>query len=548
MTISKSTIAKLLFSASLLATAAAASAFAPTVTTAPDQMTDVTGGLWDYKALFTVGETLPNSYQPVGILDGIGAYSLNSTTIRAYVNHELANNVGKPYALSNGKMLTGARISFFDIDKASKGVVDAGLGYSKIIGRDGAEILNNGMTSNGINRFCSASLYEANSFGPGRGLADRIFMAGEETTNGTQYALDTATNTLYAVPWMGRAAWENVALVDTGTTNKVAFLVGDDTDGAPLWLYVGEKKAGGTFLERNGLEGGKLYAWVSDTGETGPSGFNEASGSSRAGSWKEVTVKDATKANTAGYDAVGFADAKTLTDEAKAKGAMGFSRPEDVATNPKDSTLVALASTGSSFDSGADTWGTVYTIDIDFDANGDPSDGTVKIVYNGNLDATRALRSPDNLDWYGADKLLVQEDRSAAWAAEQAFNPNEASILEVGLDGSVKRILEMDRTAVPAGQFDSSASDFGNWESSGIVDVSALFGAQVGSYFLGATQAHSVRFGSAAAPDAQLRTDLREGGQLFLLTSVPEASTWAMLIAGFGFVGSALRRRRAVAA
>jgi len=30
--------------------------------------------------------------------------------------------------------------------------------------------------------------------------------------------------------------------------------------------------------------------------------------------------------------------------------------------------------------------------------------------------------------------------------------------------------------------------------------------------------------------------------------AVPEASTWAMLIAGFGFVGSALRRRRAVAA
>ncbi len=529
------TFSKFLMTASLLATAAAASAFAPTFTTAPDQMTVKAAG-WDYTALFTIGETAPNGFQPVGIMDGIGAYSLNATTVRAFVAHELRATSGKPYALSNGAALTGARITYFDIDKASKGIVDVGQAYGKIIDRAGAEVTASGA---GIARLCSASLFEAGSFA-GRGLADRMFMAGEEGTNGTQYALDPATNTLHAVPAMGRLAWENTALVDTGTANKVAFIIGDDRTGAPLWLYVGDKQPGGDFLERNGLAEGKLYAWKSNSNETGPSGFNEGNGATRSGSWVEVTVKDPAKAGMAGYDAAGYANTATLDAEAKSKGAMGFSRPEDVATNPVDGTLVAFASTGSGFEGGVDAWGTTYTVDIAFDANGNPSDGTLKIVYNGNLDATRALRSPDNLDWSGANTLLIQEDRSTDWASAKGVNAHESGLLEVDMDGNVTRILEMDRFGVPGGQTDSNPLDFGNWENSGIVDVSTLFGAATGTWFLGNVQAHSINLGG---------TDLVEGGQLFLLQAgVPEASTWAMLIAGFGVVGFAARRRRAAAA
>jgi len=40
---------------------------------------------------------------------------------------------------------------------------------------------------------------------------------------------------------MGLAAWENVTELNTGRTDKVAFLVGDDRAGAPLLLYVGDK-------------------------------------------------------------------------------------------------------------------------------------------------------------------------------------------------------------------------------------------------------------------------------------------------------------------
>ena len=61
---------------------------------------------------------------------------------------------------------------------------------------------------------------------------------------------------------MGRAAWESVAALEVPGINKthVAILIGDDRGDAPLLLYVGEKKPGGNFLERNGLTKGRLYA------------------------------------------------------------------------------------------------------------------------------------------------------------------------------------------------------------------------------------------------------------------------------------------------
>ncbi|MBF2022552.1 MAG: hypothetical protein IGR93_21300 [Hydrococcus sp. C42_A2020_068] len=78
-------------------------------------------------------------------------------------------------------------------------------------------------------------------FGEDRGLVDSIFFTGEEKDGGTEFALELETNTLHAVPWLGRAAWENVTEIDTGTTDKVALLVGDDREGAPLLMYVGKK-------------------------------------------------------------------------------------------------------------------------------------------------------------------------------------------------------------------------------------------------------------------------------------------------------------------
>ena len=77
----------------------------------------------------------------------------------------------------------------------------------------------------------------------------------------------TLTNgEMHAAPMLGRGAWENLTLVDTGNPDQVGLLLGDDTVGNLLYLYVGEKNAlgDGRFLDRNGLAQGQLYVWAAD--------------------------------------------------------------------------------------------------------------------------------------------------------------------------------------------------------------------------------------------------------------------------------------------
>ncbi len=234
-------------------------------TTQPAQMTGLNG--YKVNPIFTVGEQI-NDYAPPGILDGLGAFAYDEDTVRVFANHELRAELGYAYTLANGTQLTGARVSYFDINKETRELEDAGLAYDTIINRAG-EVVDEAsdLEFEGINRLCSAQYIEAHQFGEGRGLEDAMFFTGEETSDGgTEFVIDPETKTMYAVPWMGRAAWENVTELDTGTTDKVAILIGDDREAAPLLLYVGEKDNSNPddFLARNGLKGGKLYTWVPD--------------------------------------------------------------------------------------------------------------------------------------------------------------------------------------------------------------------------------------------------------------------------------------------
>jgi hypothetical protein len=91
---------------------------------------------------------------------------------------------------------------------------------------------------------------------------------------------------------------------------------------------------------------------------------------------------------------------------------------------------------------------------------------------------------------------------------------------------TLNRIAQVDRTALPATQTDPSSTDIGNWETSGILDVSTLFGAKPGELLVFDVQAHSLRDGSiitATNIDGNgdgtktRQENLVEGGQLSLL-------------------------------
>ncbi|OIP74953.1 MAG: hypothetical protein AUK48_08650 [Oscillatoriales cyanobacterium CG2_30_44_21] len=511
-------------------------------TNAPAQVKGLGGYTVD--PIFTVGETIGN-YTPVGILDGIGAYSLNDTTVRLLVVNEVRPTDGYKYTLANGTQLAGARTNFFDVDKRTFKITDAGLAYDTIINRAG-EVVDSpsDLDFNGLNRFCSAGLFEANQFGAGIGLADRIFFSGEEdfASGGTMYAQDPSTKTLWALPALGRATFETVTELNTGTTDKVAFLIADDNRGASLKLYVGDKnaKGDGSFLDRNGLGQGKLYAWVADDPnvaddviEADASQF-AGTGSSLNGKFVEIPYFNAALAGTEGYDALGYVTYAKQNEIDGALGAYNFQRLEDQATNPADGTQAVFLSTGVS--GTADQWGTTNILDVDFGgiATGNIT-ASIKIIYDGD-DADKkdfGLRNPDNLDWADNGKIYIQEDRafSSASGIFGGTSGKDASAFVIDPAAAdpaatLKRVYEVDRTALPAGQTDPLATDLGNWETSGILDISNLFGAKSGELFIFDVQAHSVRDGSIITATnidsdgngiATRQENLVEGGQLAFL-------------------------------
>lgn len=521
--------------------------------------------------IFTVGETI-NGYTPPGVLDGMGAFRLNRRTVRVLVTHELLNFRGYEYQVEDGAGgnfgLTGARISYFDIDRRTKQVVDAGPAIRRFYDANGNVAANADFLSNnfaGLSRLCSAQMVEDNQFfWPnvykfwlyrifGRrcgkfGLEDPIFFAGEEDggsfnrVGGAEWALDVKTGDMWQLPDLGRGAWENVTQLDTGSDRTVAFLLADDSspidfdnddinEAAPMYLYVGRKNRHGNFLERNGLSGGKLYVWVARNGARTPTDFN-GSGSLK-GDWVQIDNSPGgtpSEDGSTGYDEYGYPTQGMLWLRARDLGAFGFSRPEDLSTNPYNGRVAVLASTGvDTYENGVDTFGTIYT----FRTNFSNLACRLTIIYDGDADPDRNLRSPDNLEWSDSGYIFVQEDEAEEDTLDGeplfgvgAVNPNEAGIVRLNpFNGELVRVANIDRNVVldasiadPTNAIDRDAGAAGEWESSGIIDVSRLFGRRSGTLFLFNVQAHGIEDQTDDNPDSRINDDdLVEGGQLLFL-------------------------------
>ncbi|MBK8038804.1 MAG: Ig-like domain-containing protein [Verrucomicrobiaceae bacterium] len=508
-------------------------------------MKAVPGSGYVVNPIFTIGDTInastgalnPTSagaFSPVGTLDGLGAFSLNANTVRVFSNHEIeipnTGSAGYPYTLANGTVITkgGARISYWDIDKTTRRVVDGGLAIARMYDRTGTVVTSTAQLElGGLDRTCSSALFEPNLWGAGRGLVDRTYIMGEETSTafghphgGTYWALDTSNGDLWALPDFGRGSWENAALVDTGTTTHVAFLLGDDAPARPLYLYVGEKSTapGANFVERNGLKGGQLYVWKTTNGNTTPQQFN-GTNATRTGTWVAVNARNIANAGTAGHDAQGYKNDTTLGTEASSLGCFLFSRPEDLSTSPTDGSIVAFTSTGRGSVYPLDNWGDTYILDIDFNGSAVPTAGNIRILYDGDdagggqfMSPEEGLRCPDNLDWADDGFIYVQEDQANQTGSFGAAG-FETSIWKLNATtGAAVRITQTDRsTVLPLGSTDTNPGDVGNWESSGIIDVSSLFGEAPGELFLFDLQAHSVNNGLISTKQ------LYEGGQLCFL-------------------------------
>jgi len=535
----------------------------------PAQMTPSLA-TWSIRPLVTVGEESMGGtdvnqtafgYRPVGILDGTGAFAAGADLVNILVNNEVGAGQGYYYSLANGTSLRGARVGSYLIDRCSRSVHSVGLAYDTIYDRAGVIVtsaaqINEGFNpgvDNGFDRFCAANGFRSGAYG----LVNDCFFMGEEvgeggstpTTGmgGQQCVLDVDARTAYVAPMLGRGAWEAMTMVENFGTDKVVALWGDDTEGAPMWLYVGEKgsaPAAGyappAFLKDNGFGMGYLYAWVSNAGDPSPQTFN-GTGSVRTGRFVRVDHFNPALASTPHWDSLGFASQSLQTTTALGLGACRFSRPEDVATNPVDGTQVVFASTGRGTLFPACNWGKVYIFDFDDADLANQLAGPlgainnvvcdVRIVYDGDDAGLQfahpdfGIRSPDNLDWSTNGLVYINEDKSTSpGALFGSVSHVEASLWQLDPVTSVAtRVAVIDRSALPFGQSDSAPADLGNWESSGILDVTGLFETVPGeTLFICDIQAHSTTSvaGVGLARNASQGNDLVQGGQLVLISNM----------------------------
>jgi Alkaline phosphatase PhoX len=229
-----------------------------------------------------------------------------------------------------------------------------------------------------------------------------------------------------------------------------------------------------------------------------------------------------------------------------------FIRIEDVAYDkrPGESNIVYVADSGRATGGAANplsvsTNGRIYKLVLDPNGNGDPTEAEISILVQGDDVGTAAsgdpasineIHQPDNVETTEAGNLLVAEDPSGnnQYSLPAGAGKTTARLWQVPLgaadpDAGKTPLLAVDQsldenTNPALGKVDvdaASAARLGSWESSGIVDASAAFGA--GAFFL-TIQAHSYWIDKLAGPDllgASNGPDYffkKEGGQLIRLT------------------------------
>jgi hypothetical protein len=474
------------------------------------------GGHYQVRALFSADDKVPllggapgQQYRMVGIPDGLGAHPNRDGTSTLFMNHELGfTALSEPVV--GGPQNRGAIVSRWLLDAdgdpvAGKRAYDSIYDENTFLG-PAPEVGNEAQMPSQFARFCSGFLA-----GPANGFDRPIYLTNEESTSPETFdgrgGLSVAVfdSELHTLPKLGRYSKENTVVQPTRGTRTVILPTEDGpaTLDNQLYMYVGAKDRSrkASVLARNGLDNGKLYVFRS----LDPARNSErtVTSGSVTGEWIEIPNAD------------DLTDVQ-LEAASDAVGAMTFVRPEDGAFNPNNPNEFFFDTTGSSSgdDDGVNELGRLYSLRLH---PGNPlKPATLTVVYNA--DAVVAAGgdiaiSPDNLD-VSRRYLMINEDGTTESRAVMAAKGRDGSIWRfdlvkgpvgaVGVDASTAtRVAQLDppgRDGVPVGP--------GVWETSGIIDASAMFGADT---WLSDVQAHP-----PTTPPVGPTVTV-EDGQLFLM-------------------------------
>ena len=439
----------------------------------------------DIHSIITVGDTAPNGYLTVGIMDGMGAYMAGNGTMDLFIDHELTATAGNliQRAHQTGTAFAGgAFISKWNI------TTTPGANFLRV--NSGADaMLSVATTTNGTGgslynfaRFCSGDVPEVRALfnaQTGKGSQNRFFVCGEESgTPGRMIATDLNTGVVYQMPAFDPSAgsWEN-GLARPFESDQTVVIGLSDGGANRVFVYVGTKQDTGNPAERAGLMNGTSYGIQVRVAGTAV----------------------ASESRTSGFNASGkpaFSGTFTLATGGTAAGTT-FLRPEDGAwdpANPADFYFVTTDRMSTTSGGAAQSHASrLYRLRFS-DVNNVLAGGTIEAL----LDGTDVMEMGDNLavynDLQGGTRVMLQEDPGG--------HPHSAkTLLYTVATDTVEVVMQSDTARFGAPGVPATAPFNIDEENSGVFDARDTLGL---GWFVGNMQAHYA-----------IANPIVEGGQLY---------------------------------